>query len=424
MSSIQAVSVRTFTEIMKIQIPHNYKLGTTAAFSCEGTHGIGKTESTTALVKSMIAKSEIDCNFVTINTSEIADDDFCGYPMLQVELCKPTTNECLWIEVRAAEMMMKAGYSPTGNYRAYDAVPSWVSNLDNNKITVLFLDDFGRCTKKILAATMELINKGTYGNWSLKKGSTIVLSTNPDDDEFESYQVTLSDNAQKTRYTKIKVAFNFNNWMEDFAIPYFDGILKDKRVVPFLNKYKELMTAVRTDSSNKATITAREITKFFNAAAAYPDWSNDSTLVHIKALSSNLGSEFFNLFVPFAKSMEADLKSIEEMNNLSDKEFDEYIEKTTKGRHDIGVLIIQRYLSWIKNNTFDPIMDKAILRIFNHNKDTYGQNEGLDKGMLGDLLFPQLHVRQDGSSPSIYTRLTPAARQASERYFDKGNGVI
>jgi len=410
-------TIKTFNKIVKEQILNAIKLKKTISIGCEGRHSIGKTESVTSTVKALI-KDGLKVNFVVKNLAQISDDDFCGYPIPQIEICN-TNGDCTFVPIAIAETLIKVGYKPTMNYRTYEVVPQWVSRLDNSLPTVLFLDDYTRATKRVVNATMELVNKGKYGEWGLAPGSVIILSTNPEYDEEESYQVTVTDAAQKTRYLNIPVEFNFQDWMDDFAINYFDNYLKDKRVVPFLSKNRELMTQVRDYASNSVRIGAREITNFFTAISCYPDWSNDESLTQIRALGSSLGDEFSNLFTIYAKSNESQLLSIDEMNKLKDSEFDDYIEEVTKGRHDISVLIIQRYATWIKNRPFDSEVDKAILRLFRHNKSEYSANEGLDKGMLGDYLFMLLHKKLENGQ-TIFKLLSAEASEASKRYFTAG----
>lgn len=410
-------TIKTFNNIVREQIKNAINLKKTISLGCEGKHSIGKTESVKATVTKLI-KDGLKVNFVVKNLAQISDDDFCGYPIPQMEVCSPT-GECNYVPIVIAETLLKSGYKPTLNYRTYEAVPQWVSRLDNSLPTVLFLDDYTRATKRVVNATMELVNKGKYGEWGLAPGSVVILSTNPENDEDESYQVTVTDAAQKTRYLNIPVEFNFQDWMDDFAINYFDNQLKDKRVVPFLFKNRELMVPVRDETSNPVRIGAREITNFFTAISCYSDWGSDENLLQIRALASSLGEEFMNLFTLFAKSNESDLLSVDEMNKLSDEGFDEYIEEVTKGRHDISVLIIQRYTTWIKTRPFSEEVDKAILRLFRHNKSTYEANEGLDKGMLGEYLFMALHKRQEDGE-TIFKRLSPEASEASKRYFTIG----
>ena len=50
---------------------------------------------------------------------------------------------------------------------------------------------------RFIQATMELIDRGEYISWSLPPNCTIILTSNPDNGD---YNVNSMDNAQKTRY--------------------------------------------------------------------------------------------------------------------------------------------------------------------------------------------------------------------------------
>ena len=53
------------------------------------------------------------------------------------------------------------------------------------------------CSSILAQATMELICRGSYISWSLPKYTNIILTSNPDNSE---YQVVTLDAAQKTRF--------------------------------------------------------------------------------------------------------------------------------------------------------------------------------------------------------------------------------
>ena len=57
---------------------------------------------------------------------------------------------------------------------------------------------------------MSLIDRQSYVSWKLPKGWTIILSTNPDDG---NYQVTSLDVAQATRFSTINLKFDIECWM-------------------------------------------------------------------------------------------------------------------------------------------------------------------------------------------------------------------
>lgn len=73
-------------------------------------------------------------------------------------------------------------------------------------------------------ACMTLIDEQKYISWGLPKGSTIVLTCNPSDQDF---MVQQEDSAQATRRLKINMKADVNIWASEFAEAYgVDGRCK------------------------------------------------------------------------------------------------------------------------------------------------------------------------------------------------------
>ena len=70
---------------------------------------------------------------------------------------------------------------------------------------ILILDDYTRSEPRFMQATMELIDRQEYISWKLPKNWHIVLTTNPDNGD---YNVTSLDIAQKTRFISVEVKFD------------------------------------------------------------------------------------------------------------------------------------------------------------------------------------------------------------------------
>ena len=63
---------------------------------------------------------------------------------------------------------------------------------------MLVLDDYNRGSSLMLNACMRITDEQETASWSLPKGSTVILTSNPDDGE-ESFNVSSGDSAQKSR---------------------------------------------------------------------------------------------------------------------------------------------------------------------------------------------------------------------------------
>lgn len=256
---------------------------------------------------------------------------------------------------------------------------------------------------------MELINKGKYSNWNLPKGSTIVLSTNPSDNN--EYQVMSQDAAQEDRYLKLKVQFDFDDWFKDFCIPYFDLYKQDSRISGFALTIKE---AFHNNKDN--AITVRKFTNLMRTISCYKNWESDEVKLKISVLSQSLGSEFFTLFSNYVASSDYKLKSITELIKMSQKDFDDYIKEVTENRKDISLLYTNRFIAYFDNKTEENFKEKETLdtldMIFTHEPTT---KYGLDISLLNHLVVNVLHekkVLRAGFLP-------PQIKQKTIKYFEK-----
>lgn len=113
-------------------------------------------------------------------------------------------------------------------------------------------------------ATMELIDRQSYMGWSLPKGWTIILSSNPDNG---NYYVTSMDNAQKTRYISIGLKFNVESWAE-----WAEKNDVDSRCINFMLQHPEVISG---------DVNARSITTFFKAISSLEDFEKQSSLIYM-----------------------------------------------------------------------------------------------------------------------------------------------
>ena len=85
-------------------------------------------------------------------------------------------------------------YRQTGKNRMAYAKPAWVPDYNENG-TIVVLDDYGRATAQLMHACMELILTQGYVSWKLPKKTSIILTSNPDNGQ---YNVSSMDPAQRT----------------------------------------------------------------------------------------------------------------------------------------------------------------------------------------------------------------------------------
>ena len=132
-----------------------------------------------------------------------------GYPTKQYEMSNDK-GEAIWVNEKSVEDFLGRGYTHVNNSRMSYARPMWIVGKEDKPV-ILLLDDYSRGTGNLMQATMTLIDEGGYISWTLPTGSTVVLSTNPDNGDL---LVTSLDEAQKTRYLGVKMRFDVDNWAE------------------------------------------------------------------------------------------------------------------------------------------------------------------------------------------------------------------
>lgn len=267
----------TLTEIkpiLKYIIENNKKLQEKGEFPVSvnlcGDAGLGKTSVIEQLAE------ELDSSYIKINLSQLTDPaELCGWPIKEHYICKPD-GECKWVTAEVIDAYAKAGWEITDETRMGYAVPAWLKNADASKGIILCLDDFSRATPALLQATMEITCRQEYISWKLPAGSTVILTTNPDN---SSYSVSGLDEAQQTRFITFNVKFDANSWAS-----YAENKEIDGRGIAFLLAYHhELMDRSTTKC---AKVNARNYTMFINTISGIKDWSDPKSLATILQIAS------------------------------------------------------------------------------------------------------------------------------------------
>lgn len=343
---------------------------TPLAVCVEGPAGIGKTSAILQVAKSL----GIQCE--KINLAEIEEiSDLVGFPLRQFQLCKTAitklvskqvlkdgkmvmeqvpevsgTSECLWVDEHAIPEYTKQGFSFTGNKRMSYCPPEWIAGKEDNGFFVL--DDFTRGDPRFIQATMTLIDKQEYISWKLPKGWSIILSTNPDDG---NYQVTAMDVAQLTRFSTVNLKFDIDCWMryaEEFGV--------DGRCINFLALNKELVT----EKCNP-----RAITNFFNSISSFTSFESNLPMIQLLGEGS-VGPEFATMFTMFINNK---LDKLISPKDILFHESDVHVTNALKKsigqdgdyRADIASILVTRMINtailFAETNTVDQkLLDRLI----------------------------------------------------------------
>ena len=166
------------------------------------------------------------------------------------------------------------GVQVTSTTRMGYAPPAWLPREENPNGCILILDDYTRGNQLFMQATMELINEGKYVSWSLPKNTTICLTTNPEDGQFN---VQSLDNAQKTRFVNFNLKLNVKDWA---SWAEFNNV--DSRAINFCLLYGD---EIFKKHNNVQTINPRAYTTFCKAISGIKDWNDDNSLALILNIS-------------------------------------------------------------------------------------------------------------------------------------------
>lgn len=210
---------------------------------------------------------------------------------------------------------------------------------------------------RFMQACMELIDRQTYGGWSLPKNWHIVLTTNPDNGE---YFVTAMDQAQKTRFITVHLKFDVKVWAK-----WAEETKIDSRCINFLLLNKELM------SSQSDFLNPRSTTLFFNAISSITDFNTAHGLSMIQKFGeSAVGPEFTTQFTLFINNKLDKLMSPEDIFKLSDKEEDiinkmrDLVYKDGAYRADIAAVMAERIVNYSIHHADKNTISKDYLQRF------------------------------------------------------------
>lgn len=193
--------------ILKYIIQNNEKLqenGKMPVACClEAIAGIGKSETIETIAK------ELDYNYVKLSLSMVSEQgDLFGFPVRLHYVCKD--DKCTWISPELIDAYVKAGWTITDETKMSYALPEWFKNIDVNKGTIVNLDDYSRCMPHIMQSIMELIYKQETWSFTLPPRTTILLSSNPENGDYNTSSSL--DEAQKTRLITFNVKFDIHSW--------------------------------------------------------------------------------------------------------------------------------------------------------------------------------------------------------------------
>lgn len=243
------------------------------AVNIEGDAGLGKTSSLMQLAV------EMNMAVIKLNLSQIEElGDLVGFPFKEFEMVREDGAK-RWVQETLMDTYLKNKFKPTGQSRMSHAAPEWIQGQQEGGF--LILDDYTRADHRFMQATMELIDRQEYISWKLPKNWHIVLTTNPDNGE---YNVTSLDIAQKTRFISVEAKFDVNVWAKWAEKAGIDG-----RCINFMLMHPEVVTS---------SVNPRAITTFFNSISSIEKFEEQLPLIQMIGEGS-VGAEVSTMFTMF-----------------------------------------------------------------------------------------------------------------------------
>jgi hypothetical protein len=315
---------------------------TPVALNVVGPAGLGKTTTIQNTALALGFKPE---NVVKLSLSTFEEiGDLIGIPVTEYKLIKKAKNEQgeelikeLWVKEGALDSYVKAGYVITNSSRMAYSTPEWIAGKTGPG--VLILDDYTRASQRFTQAVMELILCQEYASWKLPVGWTIILSSNPDDG---NYNVTDQDPAQKSRYMNVSLGWNAEVWAE-----WAEQNKIDQRCINFVLMHKEIV------KDENPEINARSISLFFNAISSISDFNSELSLIQLLGEGS-LGVEVTTMFTNFIYNKLDKLITPSEIMDTAtpfneiEKQLKETIKSGTQYRADIAYVLTTRLINYLE----------------------------------------------------------------------------
>lgn len=276
MSKITQLNVDELKGFLKHMVNNNQYIQkegkVPVAINIEGDAGLGKTSAIVQLGK------EMGMDVVKINLSQIEElGDLVGFPVKEFKI-QNKEGKSTWIMEAQVDAAMKKGYKVVEKRMAH-AAPEWIQGRTEGGFLVL--DDYTRADHRFMQATMEILDRQEYISWSLPKNWHVILTTNPDNGE---YQVTSLDDAQKTRFISTEVKFDASVWAR-----WAEKVNIDGRCINFLLMNPEIVTQ---------KVNPRSITTFFNSISSIQKFEDELPLINMIG-DGSIGEEPSALFAMF-----------------------------------------------------------------------------------------------------------------------------
>jgi hypothetical protein len=265
------------------------------AVNIEGHAGLGKTSTVLQVAQ------RNNLHMVKINLAQCEElGDIVGFPVKEYERENGTWITSDHLSTLTGDLLESNPI--TGKARMGYAVPSWIQGRENGEGGILLLDDYTRADPRYLQAVMELIDRQEYISFKLPVGWTIVLTSNPSND---NYMVQEIDTAMKTRFITVQYGFNAETWAA-----WAESMSLDQRCINFILKHPEIVAPDK--------INPRSIVHFFNQISVFKEFKKQLKFIRLVG-DASCGPETTSLFINFIND---ELDKLPDIRAAYDKDVD------------------------------------------------------------------------------------------------------
>ncbi len=303
--------INRFMEVNKAEAAKG-KTGLTICF--EGEAGVGKTS-----VPAQVCKKN-GFGFHALVLSQIEDiGDLVGFPYKSLEMSLDG-QQTEWFSETVSPIKKAMGWEYTGGIRTQYAEPEWLGKLRGYPGSILLVDDFTRADMRFQQALMQLIQMGSYYSWSLPEGCSIVLTCNPND---EDYIVQDQDHAMSGRYCKFGVKFKIDDWVQWAIKEDIDG----RCINIFINAYEEMMYSKdkKRRERYKMDVSPRDWSNFFRYCSHINDFQSQDALAEISKIGKAFVGDHITMFMTQITSKMDKLPSPDDILNKTEKEVEKLL---------------------------------------------------------------------------------------------------
>jgi hypothetical protein len=201
--------------------------------------------------------------------------DLHGMPSRHIKVSKVVdgTTQENWIPEEVHQGWLNDGWNIvfSAGVRTMYAPPDWVPMEPGPSI--LLLDDWNRASVRIIKGIMQLLQNYGMVSWKLPPGCNIVLTANPDE---QDYLVTSIDNAILTRIRSVTLIHDVKEWS---IWAQASGL--DTRGISYLLRYPEMM--IGSERTNPRTLS-----QCFRDMKMIPNLQSKEQAARFKTLASSL----------------------------------------------------------------------------------------------------------------------------------------